>query len=72
MCLIANDALTFQTIRSRITIIMKTKQMPYFIRIHYMAHIFNLIVQSFSIMPMVFKLEDILQELYGYFSTSPK
>jgi hypothetical protein len=72
MCLIANNASTFQTIRSRITIIMKTKQMFYVIRNHYMAHKFNLIVQSFSIMPMVFKLEDILQELYGYFSTSPK
>lgn len=72
MCLIANGASTFQTIRFGITILMKTKQTPYFIKIHYMAHRTNLVLQSLSTMPMVFKLEDILQALYGYFSTSPK
>jgi hypothetical protein len=46
--------------------------MPYFIKIHYMAHRTNLVVQSLTTITMVFKLEDILQTLYGYFSTSPK
>jgi hypothetical protein len=34
-----------------------------------MAHRTNLAVQSLSSMPMVSKLEDLLQSLYGYFLT---
>ncbi len=32
----------------------------------------NLVMQSLSSMPMVFKLEDLFQSLYKYFSSSPK
>jgi hypothetical protein len=37
-----------------------------------MAHRTNLAVQSLSSMPMVSKLEDLFQSLYGYFFSSPK
>jgi hypothetical protein len=70
MCLIADNVSTFQTIKFGITTLMRTKQMPYFIKIHCMAHKTNLVIQSLSI--MIFKLEDILQALYSYLSTSPK
>jgi hypothetical protein len=51
---------------------MRSKQVPYLIGIHYMAHIMNLVVQSLFTMPMVSKLENLLQVFYGYFYTSPK
>jgi hypothetical protein len=72
MCLGANGASTFQGIRFGVTTLMETKQTPYLIGIHCMAHRMNLPVQSLSTMPMVSKLENLLQALYGYFSTSPK
>jgi hypothetical protein len=37
-----------------------------------MAHGTNFEVQNLSSMPMVSKFEDLLQSLYGYFSSSPK
>jgi hypothetical protein len=37
-----------------------------------MAHGTNFAVQNLSSMPMVSKLEDLLQSLYGYFSSSLK
>ncbi len=51
---------------------MRTKQAPHFIGIHCMPHIMNLAMQSLFTMPMISKLENFLQMLYGYFSTSPK
>ncbi len=49
---------------------MRTEQTPYLIGIHYMAHKTSLVVQSLSTMLMVSKLENLLQALYKYFSTS--
>ncbi len=37
-----------------------------------MTHEMNLDVQLLSNLPMVVKLEDFLQSLYSYFSSSPK
>ncbi len=37
-----------------------------------MTHEMNLDVQLLSNLPMVAKLEDFLQSLYSYFSSSPK
>ncbi len=39
---------------------------------HCMAHKMNLAIQVLSIVPMVAKLEDLLQSLYSYYSNSPK
>jgi len=49
ICLRTNGASTFQGVRSKGTILMRTnEQVPYLIRIYYMAHKTNLIVQSCS------------------------
>jgi hypothetical protein len=42
------------------------------IGIHYMAHKMNLVVQNLPIIPMVSKLEDILQSIYKNLSNFPK
>jgi hypothetical protein len=43
--------------------------MSYLIWINYMTHKSNLIMQILSIMPMVSKLEDLFQLLYGFFNS---
>jgi hypothetical protein len=62
----------FQGVKFGLIVLLKTQQAPYLIRIHCMAHQTNLAVQSLSSMPMVSKLENLLQSLYGYFSSSLK
>ncbi len=63
---------TFQGIKFKVTTLMRTEQTSYFIGIHCMAHRMNLVMQSLYTMPMVSKLESLLQALYMYFSTSQK
>jgi hypothetical protein len=48
------------------------KHAPFVIGIHYMAHRCNLAMQSFSSLPLVAKIEGLLQGMYVYFSHSPK
>jgi hypothetical protein len=50
-----------------IIVLMRIEQAPYLISILCLAHKNSLVVQSLSTMPMVSKLEDLLQTLYGYF-----
>lgn len=72
MFLKSNGALRFQGVKYGIIVVMRTKQTPYLIEIHYMACKTNLVIQNFSIMPIVSKLNDLFQTLYGYFFSSPK
>jgi len=72
VCLRTNGISTFQGVRSRVITSLKTQHALYFIGIHCMVHRTNLIMQSLSSMPMVSKLEDLFQSLYGYFFNSPK
>jgi hypothetical protein len=72
VCLSTDGISTFQGVRYKVITLLRTQHAPYFIGIHCMAHITNLIMQSLSSMPMVSKLEDLLQSLYGYFFNSPK
>ncbi len=62
----------FQWVKFGLIVLLKTQQTPYLIRIHCMAHETNLVMQSLSSMPMVSKLENLFQSLYGYFSSSLK
>ncbi len=62
----------FQWVKFGLIVLLKTQQAPYLIRIHCMAHETNLVMQSLSSMPMVSKLENLFQSLYGYFSSSLK
>jgi hypothetical protein len=72
VCLGIDGAFAFQNIRSVVIVLRTIEQAPYLIGIHYMAHITNLVVQNLSTMPMVSKLENLLQALYSFFFTSPK
>jgi hypothetical protein len=51
---------------------LKEKYYPYMMGQYCMTHEMNLDVQLLSNLPMVAKLEDFLQSLYSYFSSSPK
>jgi len=51
---------------------LKKKYFPYMMGQHYMAHKTNLVVQALLDLPMVVKLEEFLQSLYFYFSSSLK
>jgi hypothetical protein len=55
-----------------IIVLMRIEQAPYLIRILCLAHKNSLVIQSLSTMPMVSKLEALLQTLYGYFFSSRK
>jgi len=67
ICLGADGVSTFQGVRSRVSALIRMQQTPFLIGIHYIAHRTNLEVQSLFSTPMVSKLEDLLQPLYGYF-----
>ncbi len=51
---------------------MKEKYFLYMMAQHYMAHKTNLDVQALLNLPMVVKLEELLQSLSSYFSNSPQ
>jgi hypothetical protein len=61
MCLRANGIFKFQGVRLGVTTLMRTRQTPFLIIIHWMAYRMNLVMQSLSSMPMVSKLNDFLQ-----------
>jgi hypothetical protein len=61
VCLGTNGASTFQGVRLKVIALMKMEQMPYLIGIHCMAHRTNHVVHHFSFIPMVSKLEILLQ-----------
>ncbi len=72
MCLRTDGVSTFQGVQSKVIALMKTQQTPFLIGIHCMTHKTNLVMQSLSSMPMVSKMEDLFQSIYGYFFSSPK
>jgi hypothetical protein len=72
MFLKTNGASRFQGVKYGNIVVMKTEQTPYPIEIYYMPHKTNLVIQNFSINPMISKLKDLLQTLYEHFSSSPK
>jgi hypothetical protein len=67
MCLKVDVVSTFQGVRSRVIVLIRTQQTPCFIEIHCIADRMNLEVQNLSSMPMISKLEDLFQSIYGYF-----
>jgi hypothetical protein len=61
VCLGVNGVFTFQGVRLGVTTLMRTRQTPFLIKIHWMAYRMNFVMQSLSSMPMVSKLKDFLQ-----------
>jgi hypothetical protein len=68
VCLGFNEIPTFEGIRSRIVILMRIQQAPYFIGIHLMMHRMNLTLQNLTSISMISKLLHLFQSPNGYFS----
>jgi len=71
VCLGVDDVSTFQGIKFRVIVLLKTQHAPYLIGIHCMAHRTNLAMQSLSSMPMVSELKNMFWVVYGYCPNFP-
>jgi hypothetical protein len=65
--------ITFETnkvkdIRTNVIVQLKNQNPPFMIDVHCMNYHINLIVQTFSKLGIVEKIESMLQNLYAYFS----
>jgi hypothetical protein len=72
ICFGADGVAVFQGARSGVTSQLIEKHAPYLMGVHYMSHRTNLAVQALSNLPMVTKIESLLQSLHSYFTSSPK
>jgi hypothetical protein len=72
ICFGADGAVVFQGARSGVTSQLIKKHAPYLMGVHCMSHRMNLAVQALSNLPMVTKIENLLQSLHSYFTSSPK
>jgi hypothetical protein len=71
ICFGANGASIFHSCCIGVTFQLKEKFVPCMMGQHCMAHKTNLVIQVLSNVPMVAKLEDLLQSMYFYYSNSP-
>jgi hypothetical protein len=62
----------FQGVRFRVIVKLKDQNVPFMIRIHCMTHCTNLLMQTFKNLAIVRKIENVLKNLYSYFSNNPK
>ncbi len=53
-------------------VLIQWQYVPFIVSVHCMAHLTNLVAQTFSNLPLVSWIENLLQCLYGYFNHSPK
>ncbi len=72
ICFGANGVDVFQGIKSGVTKQIKENYAPHSIGVHCMAHCTNLVMQSLSRLPLVIRLENMLQTLHSYFAHSLK
>ncbi len=72
ICFSAKGASFFQSYRIIVITQLKEKYFLYMMGQHYMAHRTNLDVQALSNLPMAARLEELLQSLPSYFSSSLK
>ena len=72
VCFGADGVFVFQGSRSGVTTQLKDHVAPFMFGMHCMAHKTNLAVEPLSDLPIVGKIEDLCQAMYGYFSHSPK
>jgi hypothetical protein len=68
----AHGASVFQGRTNGVTKQLQDQAAPYLMGVHNMAHCTNLAVKPLSNLPMVQKIEKLLQSLYSYFHASPK
>jgi hypothetical protein len=72
ICFSAKGASFFQSCHTIVITQLKEKYFLYMMGQHYMAHRTNLDVQALSNLPMAARLEELLQSLPSYFSSSLK
>jgi hypothetical protein len=58
--------------KNKVHCLVEGKHVLDVINVHCMAHHINLVVQNFSILLIVQKIEALLQSMYNYFVASPK
>ncbi len=68
----ANGGSMFTRCRTGVLVQMKEKLVPYLVVVHCCAHPTNLTIQTFFFLPIVHRLEDLLQSLHSYFARSLK
>jgi hypothetical protein len=68
----ADGVSVFQGVRTGVIVQLKDSHAPFVMEIHCMSHRTNLVVQTLSQVPLVARIEDMLQSLYSFFSHSPK
>jgi hypothetical protein len=68
----ADGVIVFQGFKTGVTMQLIKKHAPFVTGIHHMAHICNLVMQSFFPLPLVAKIKGLLQGMYVYFFHSPK
>lgn len=67
MFLKSNGALRFQGVKYGIIVVMRTKQTPYLIEIHYMAHKTNLVIQKLFYNAYRFQIKGSLSNIIWVF-----
>jgi hypothetical protein len=68
----ADGVSVFQGVRTGVTVQLKEHHAPFLSGMHCMSHRTNLAVQTLSQVPLVMRIEELLQSLYSFFSHSPK
>ncbi len=51
---------------------LKEKHAPFMLWVHYVAHQTNLVIQTFSKLPLISKIEALLKFKYNYYCAHPK
>ena len=72
MCVWADGALVMQGHKNGLVTKLKDFATPYIVDIHYMAHRMNLAFGIVSDYPLIYKVEDLIKEIYRNFCWIPK
>jgi hypothetical protein len=72
ICFGSNGVVVFTSVCSGVTTVIFHKVVLLMLVVHCVAHMINLVVQTFSKQPLVQKIERLLHSTYTYFSSSPK
>lgn len=62
----------FQGVRASMIAQITKRHAPYMLGIHYVGHCTNLAAKTLSNLPMVSKVEELLEKLVGFFGALPK
>ncbi len=72
ICFGANGIYVFQGTKNGVTKQIKENYVLHSIKVHYMAHCTNLVVQTLLGLLLMIQLENLFQTLHSYFAHSPK